>query len=243
MRTDDRMINSKRAIAIIPARAGSQGLPGKNIRELCGKPLIAWTIDKAKKSRHLDEIVVTTDGEEIAAVSRRHGAAAPFLRPAELSTATAPTLVAVEHALGSYRQRGQEFEYTVLLEPTSPLREDDDIDRMLALLDAHASDFDSIVSLGGVAEHPAIVKRFDGRSISPFCPELAQTTRRQDNESAWFPYGVAYIVKTASLLKERTFYTNRCLGFPIRRYQTSEIDDIYDFLCAEAVMRHEWGLK
>ena len=237
------MINSKRAIAIIPARAGSQGLPGKNIRELCGKPLIAWTIDKAKKSQYLDEVVVTTDSEEIAAVAKRYGAAAPFLRPAELATATAPTLAAVEHALGYYRQRGQEFAYTVLLEPTSPLREDDDIDRMLTLLDDHAAEFDSIVSLGEVAEHPAIVKRFDGRAIGPFCPELAHTTRRQDNESAWFPYGVAYIVKTASLLTERTFYTNRCLGFPIRRYQNYEIDDIYDFLCTEAVMRHEWQLK
>ena len=237
------MINSKRAIAIVPARGGSRGLPGKNIRELCGKPLIAWTIDKAKKSRHIDEVLVTTDSEEIAGVARRYGAAAPVLRPAELATATAPTLAAVEHALAYYRQRGQEFDYTVLLEPTSPLREDDDIDRMLGLLDEHSADFDSIVSLGEVAEHPAIVKRFDGRSIAGFCPELAQTTRRQDNESAWFPYGVAYIVKTRSLLAERTFYTSRCMGFPIRRYQKYEIDDLYDFLCAEAVMRHEWGLK
>ena len=233
------MISNRSAIAIIPARGGSQGLPGKNIRELCGKPLIAWTIETARKSRHVDEVMVTTDSEEIAAIARQYGAAVPFLRPAELATSTAPTIAAVEHALDHYRDRQQrQFDYTVLLEPTSPLREDDDIDRMLAALDAQASQFDSIVSVGQVAEHPAIVKRFGGGAVTPFCPDLAHTTRRQDNEPAWFPYGVAYIVKTASLLEERTFYTRRCMGFAIQRHQNYEIDDLYDFVCVEAVMRH-----
>lgn len=237
------MISDKRAIAIIPARGGSQGLPGKNIRELCGKPLIAWTIEAARKSRHLDEIMVTTDSEDIAAVAAQYGAAVPFLRPAELATSTAPTIAAVEHALTHYREHEQRhFDYTVLLEPTSPLREDDDIDRMLASLDAQAAQFDSIVSVGQVAEHPAIIKRFAGGAITPFSPDLATTTRRQDNEPAWFPYGVGYIVKTASLLAERTFYTRRCMGFAVRRYQNYEIDDIYDFLCVEAVLRHQRGL-
>jgi CMP-N-acetylneuraminic acid synthetase len=237
------MISDKRAIAIIPARGGSQGLPGKNIRELCGKPLIAWTIEKARRSRHLDEILVTTDSQQIAEVAARYGASVPFLRPAELATATATTLSAVEHALSHYRERGQHFDYVVLLEPTSPLREDDDIDRMLSLLDEQREQFDSIVSVGEVAEHPAIVKRLNGTVVTPFCPDLAGTTRRQDNEPAWFPYGVAYIVKTAQLLAERTFYTRRCMGYAIKRYQNYEIDDIYDFLCVEAVMRHEWDPK
>jgi CMP-N,N'-diacetyllegionaminic acid synthase len=237
------MINSRSAIAIIPARGGSVGLPGKNLRELWGKPLIAWTIEKAAKSRFLDHILVTTDSEEIADVARRHGAEVPFLRPAELATATALTIDAVQHALGYYRDRlGDEFDYTVLLEPTSPLREDDDIDRMLGALDTNAGRFDSIVSVGEVAEHPSVLKRLDGDAISPFCPELAPTVRRQDNEPAWFPYGVAYMAKTASLLAERTFYTRRCMGFPIRRYQNYEIDSIHDFVCVEAIMRHEWSL-
>ena len=237
------MINDKRVIAIIPARGGSRGLPGKNIRELCGKPLIAWSVEKAKKSRYLDEVLVTTDSEDIGEVASRYGASVPFLRPAELATATATTLAAVEHALAFYADtRGESFDYVALLEPTSPLREDDDIDRMLATLDEHRGDFDAIVSVGEVAEHPSIVKRLAGRSITAFCPELASTTRRQDNEPAWFPYGVAYIVKTERLLAERTFYPRRCMGFPIKRYQNYEIDDIYDFLCAEAVMKHEWRL-
>ena len=92
-----------------------------------------------------------------------------------------------------------------------------------------------------MTEHPSIMKRLVGVSIEPFCHELAQTTRRQDNASAYFPFGVAYIAKTDVLLEENTFYTRRCTYFLIKRYQNYEIDDIYNFLCAEGVMKHEWG--
>lgn len=238
------MINNKRVLAIIPARGGSKGLPGKNIRELCGKPLIAWSIEKAKKSRHLDIVLVTTDSPEIADVSRRYGAAVPFLRPAELATDHASTYEVIRHALAHYRAtEGLEFDYTVLLEPTSPLREDDDIDRMLAALDTRADEFDAIVSVGQVTEHPSIMKRLVGDRMEPFCPELAQMTRRQDHAPAYFPFGVAYIAKTHVLLEENTFYTRRCMSFQIKRYQNYEIDDIYDLLCVENLMKHEWKLE
>jgi CMP-N,N'-diacetyllegionaminic acid synthase len=237
------MINGKRVLAVIPARSGSKGLPGKNIRELCGKPLIAWSIEKAKKSRHLDEVLVTTDSPDIADISRQYGAQAPFLRPAELATDHASTYDVIRHALAYYREtEGREFNYVVLLEPTSPLREDDDIDRMLETLDARADQCDAIVSVGQVSEHPSIMKRLVGERMEPFCPELGQTTRRQDNAPAYFPYGVAYIAKTPALLEENTFYTRRCMAFPIRRYQNYEIDDLYDFLCVESVMKQEWRL-
>ena len=239
------MINGKRVLAIIPARGGSKGLPRKNIRDLCGKPLVAWSIEKAKRSRHLDVVLVTTDSQEIADVARQYGAAVPFLRPGDLATDHASTYDVICHALAHYRTgEGREFDYTVLLEPTSPLREDDDVDRMLQALDARADEFDAIVSLGRVGEHPSIMKRVhdDGR-IEPFCPELAQTTRRQDNAPAYFPFGVAYIAKTRALLDENTFYTRRCMAFRIKRYQNYEIDDIYDWNCVESVMRQEWGLK
>jgi CMP-N,N'-diacetyllegionaminic acid synthase len=238
------MINNKSVIAIIPARGGSKGLPGKNIRDLCGKPLIAWTIEKALKSQYLDAVVVTTDAQEIADIAILHGAEAPFLRPPELASDTATTLQAVEHLLGYYRDvKGQAFDYVVLLEPTSPLREDNDIDRALATLHENAADFDGIITLGEVNEHPSIIKRLDGPRISPFCPDLVQTTRRQDNIPAYFPFGVAYIVKTDALLGEQTFYVDRTMGFPIQRYQAYEIDDIYDFLCVESIMRYKWGVK
>jgi CMP-N-acetylneuraminic acid synthetase len=215
-------------------------LPGKNIRTLCGKPLIAWSIESARKSRYVDEVMVSTDGEDIASVAAQFGARVPFRRPAELAGDEATTLSAVEHALGYYgAQLGRRFDVLVLLEPTSPLREDDDIDNMLERLVARWDDFDSIISLGEVREHPSIMKRLQGDVMAPYCDGLLRTTRRQDNPPAYFPYGVAYIVKVHSLLSEQTFYTGRCCYYLIKRYQAYEIDDLHDFICVEAVMKHE----
>jgi CMP-N,N'-diacetyllegionaminic acid synthase len=238
------MINGKPVIAIIPARGGSKGLPGKNIRDLCGKPLIAWTIEKAKKSKYLDVILVTTDSQEIAGIAKKYGADVPFLRPSDLAGDRVPTYDVIFHGLTYYREaQGREFEYTVLLEPTSPLREDEDVDRMLETLDQRAEIFDAIVSVGEVSEHPSIMKRLVGDRMEPYCSELTQTARRQDNVPAYFPYGVAYIAKTAALLRENTFYMRRCLPFVIKRYQNYEIDDVYGFLCVESVMKYEWGIE
>lgn len=236
------MIKGKKVLAVIPARGGSKGLPGKNVREMCGKPLIAWTIEKAKKSDYLDTILVTTDSQEIADIAKRFGAYVPFIRPAKYATDKASTYDVIRHALSYLKDvERKQFDLVVLLEPTSPLREDDDIDRMLEQLVARITEFDSIVSIGEVTEHPSIMKRLVGDRIEPFCPELAQTTRRQDNAPAYFPFGVAYIAKTDVLLEENTFYTRRCTYFTIKRYQNYEIDDIYNFLCAESVMKYEWG--
>lgn len=238
------MIEDKKILAIVPARGGSKGLPGKNILNICGKPLIYWSIAKAKKSRYLDMVLVTTDCKAIADVAKRYGAHVPFLRPSELATDYSSTYDAIRHALTYLSHSEQrQFDYVVLLEPTSPLREDDDIDRMLEKLIAHKSEFDSIVSVGEVGEHPSLLKRLVGERVEPFCPEIPQTNRRQDNEPAYFPYGVAYIAKTNALLEQNTFYTARCMHFVIKHYQKVEIDDIYDFLCAENIMKHEWGLK
>lgn len=238
------MIDGKKVLAIIPARGGSKGLPKKNILQLCGKPLIAWSIEKAKKSRYLDVVLLTTDCREIADVASHFGADVPFLRPTNLATDQASTYDVVCHALAHYRaSEGLEFHYTVLMEPTSPLREDDDIDRMLEMLDKRADLFDSIVSVGEVTQHPAVMKRLVGDSMEPFCLGLVQTNRRQDNAPAYFPFGVGYIAKTTALLEQNTFYTRRCMPFPIKRYQNYEIDDIYDFLCVESVMKYEWRLE
>lgn len=237
------MITGKKVLAIIPARGGSKGLPGKNIREMCGKPLIAWSIEKAKKSRYLDTILVTTDSQAIVDISRRFGAYVPFIRPAEYASDKASTYDVIRHTLAYLKDtERKEFDFIVLLEPTSPLREDDDIDQMLELLISRVANFDSIVSIGEVTEHPSIMKRLNGEYIEPFCLELEQTTRRQDNAPAYFPFGVAYIAKTDALLEENTFYTRRCTYFPIKRYQNYEIDDIYNFLCVESVMKHEWRI-
>tara|TARA_B100000768_G_scaffold142899_1_gene134908 strand:- start:587 stop:1303 length:717 start_codon:yes stop_codon:yes gene_type:complete len=237
------VISGKSILAIIPARGGSKGLPGKNTRPLCGKPLIGWSIEQAKKSCYLDTILVSTDSQKIADIAQSFGAYVPFIRPAEFATDQSSTYDVIRHALSYFKDtESKEFDFVVLLEPTSPLRENDDIDKMLELIVARQDEFDSIVSIGEVTEHPSIMKRLVGDGIEPFCPELAQTTRRQENTPAYFPFGVAYIAKTNSLLEENTFYTRRCMYFLIKRYQNYEIDDIYHFKCIESIMKHEWGL-
>lgn len=239
------MYKNKTFLAIIPARGGSKGLPGKNIKVLCEKPLIAWSIEAGLKSNYLDEVMVTTDCEDIAEVAKQYGANVPFLRPNELAGDSATTFDAIKHTIDYYKNElKKEFDYIVLLEPTSPLREEGDIDKMIEKIIKNEDNFDSIVSIGEVTEHPSIMKQIvNENNISPFCTELEQTTRRQDNKKAYFPYGVAYIVKTKSLLEEETFYTARNTFYEIKRYQCYEIDDIYDFLAIENIMKYEWSLK
>ena len=238
------MIGNKTVLGLIPARGGSKGLPGKNIRPLCGKPLIAWSIEKANLSKYLDMVLVTTDCQHIAGVAREYGAYVPFLRPSQFATDQSSTYDAIRHAI-EYLQlkEAKKFDFIALIEPTSPLREDDDIDLMMEHLYMMSADFDSIISIGEVDEHPSIVRRVEGTKLYPFSSELLQNNRRQDNEPAYFPYGVAYIAKTDVLLAKNTFYTQRCTYFKIKRYQRYEIDDIYNFLCVERIMQYEWGLQ
>lgn len=237
------MINGKKVIAVIPARGGSKGLPRKNILDICGKPLLSWTIEKAKKSKFLDETIVSTDDEEIADIAKSYGGVVPFIRPAYLAEDQSKTVDVVKHCLDFMRSAENEsFSYTLLLEPTSPLREDTDIDNIIATLDRLSDDFDSLVTVGQVSEHPALMKRINSNSIEMFYPTPDINSRRQDLEPAYFPYGVGYMVKTDKLIEEGTFHTKRCTYFLIQKYQNYEIDDLYDFICVENIMKTEWGL-
>jgi CMP-N,N'-diacetyllegionaminic acid synthase len=238
------MIDGKSVLALIPARGGSKGLPGKNAKILCGKPLIVWSIEKAKLSKYIDMVLVSTDDVEIAEISNAAGAYVPFFRPAKLATDQSTTIDVVRHSIEFLeKNKGFSFDYVVLLEPTSPLRGDNDIDEILKKLHANSANFDSIISVGEVNEHPSIVKRVNGLLLEEFCENLPKTLRRQDNDPAFFPYGVAYITKTGALLAENTFYTKRCTSFKIKDYQKYEIDDIYDFVCVESIMKYEWKVK
>jgi CMP-N,N'-diacetyllegionaminic acid synthase len=238
------MYQDKSFLAIIPARGGSKGLPGKNIKPICGKPLIAWTIEAGLGSQYIDEVMVTTDSEEIADVARDFGASVPFLRPAELASDTATSFDAVKQVIDFYeRELHKRFDYVVLLEPTSPLREKNDLDAMIEKIYLVNDECDAIVSLGEVHEHPSIMKKIVGNAIEPYVKELVMASRRQDNVVAYFPYGVGYIVKIKTLLEEKTFYPKRTTHHLIKRHQCYEIDDVYDFIAIENIMKYEWSLK
>lgn len=231
------MYASKSILGIIPARAGSKGIPKKNLRPIAGQPLICWTIEQCRKSRFLDKVVVSTDGEEIADVSRSAGADVPFLRPVAFAADSSPTSDVVLHALEFFENIGEYYDFVAILEPTSPLRKPTDIDRGIQTL-AESEGADTLVTVGEVhTEHPLIVKRIENNRVVPYMPETRRIYQRQQADKAFFPYGVLYLSRCRVFKKSKTFYTEKTLPLLIDRWQNYEIDDETDFLVVENLIK------
>lgn len=232
------MIDGKSILAIIPARGGSKGLPGKNIKELCGKPLLVWSIEQALKSEHIDNIVVSTDSEKIAKIAKKAGANVPFLRPAKLAANDSPTSDAILHVLEQLGIMGKCYDYVALLEPTSPLRKPNDIDDAISMI-IQNTDADCLVSVGEVhMEHPMIVKKISEKGfVAPYISNIATIHQRQQADEAYFPYGVIYISKIPEFKKKQAFYTKKTIPYFIERWQNYEIDDELDFMIIEQIMK------
>src|SRR4030042_144594 len=231
------MYRNKRILAIIPARGGSKRLPGKNIKILCGKPLIGWTIEQAKSSKYIDDIFVSTDYRSIADIAEQFGIKVPFLRPEELSKDSSSSMDVVEHVLKVYKRSNQLFDFIILLEPTSPLRKKGDIDSAIEILFDN-QEADGIISLGEIhLEHPMIVKRINkiGRLV-PYFKDIKKIYQRQQADKAYFPYGVIYMVKTTVFEEKKAFYTENVIPFLIERWQNYEIDDQIDFEIIEVLL-------
>jgi CMP-N-acetylneuraminic acid synthetase len=233
------MYKNKKILALIPARGGSKGLPGKNLIKLMGKPLIAWTIGQAIASRYIDRVVVSTESKEIAAVAKKYGAEIPFMRPGELATDKAGSMDVIFHAIGFFKARKINYDYLVFLEPTSPLRGDSDLDKAIKTLICNSSTADSLVSVGEIKlESPYIAKTIDKGYVAPLIRKDAKKIfQRQQLSKTYFPYGVIYASKVDALLEKRTFYNDRTIPYYIERWQNYEIDDIYDLRCIEAVLK------
>jgi len=232
------MIHGEKALGLILARGGSKGLPGKNIRPLRGKPLVAWTVEVAKQSKYLDAVVISTDSSDIARAAEAAGAEVPFLRPAELASDTATSIDAILHALSFLQAQNRHYDYLVLLEPTSPLREVSDIDDALDTL--AASKALSIVSVcQATTIHPAFMYFMgEGGALRPFLPDAAVGLRRQDTSPVFFLEGTVYAARTSSIAERRSFYHDQTIGFEVPKWKSLEIDDEIDFLHVEAVMKH-----
>lgn len=233
------MYKGKKILAMIPARGGSKGLPGKNVRPLLGKPLIGWTVGQALASRCLDRVIADTDSPAIAAAAKKHGAEVPYLRPARLAGDKARIVDVVLHALDFFEARGEKYDYFLLLEPTSPLRKAGDIDRAIKTLVDAGNKADSLVSVGAIAlEHPAYAKKINARGrVEPYCPGLLAAGNRQGLAKAYFPYGVVYLSSVKFIRSSGQVYGGRLLPMEVERWQNYEINDIYDFRCVEAVMK------
>ena len=180
LKTNSMAIEVGKILAVIPARGGSKGIPGKNIIELAGKPLLAWSIEAVLDSQIVDKVLVSTDDHNIAKMAKKFGAEVPFLRPQSLSEDQSASIDVVLHAVDFLEQSGEVYDIVIMVEPTSPLRTGNDI--VNAIRDLKSSDFSSIVSVVKIEScHPAFLyKMQDNNGITPLTGKQPNNVRRQD---------------------------------------------------------------
>jgi N-acylneuraminate cytidylyltransferase/CMP-N,N'-diacetyllegionaminic acid synthase len=233
------MIGDSRVLAIVPARRGSKGLPLKNIRPLGGKPLLAWPIEAARAARCVDRVIISTDCPEFAQAAVAAGADAPFLRPAELASDTAPSSGFINHAIDTLAAQGDSYDYVLLLEPTSPLTEAGDIDAALELLAAQRDLGDAIVGVTElVVGHPEFAVRLNDEGlVRPISADsFGAVRRRQEVPTLYGLDGSLYASDIKAFQREGSFYHDRTLPFVTPRWKSLEVDDLVDFICIEAIL-------
>jgi N-acylneuraminate cytidylyltransferase len=216
------VIGAKRVLAVVPARGGSKGLPGKNILPVGGRPLLAWTTGAALAARALDRIVVSSDSDPILAAARACGVVA-LRRPAELATDTATTLDVVLHALDACPGH----DVVVVLQPTSPLRTAADIDGALERFAASAAP--SCVSVCEAEQSPYWMYRLgDGQTMLPIIDGPSQATRRQDLPPVYVLNGAVYVADTGWLRTTRAFVAAGTVAHVMPRERSLDIDTADD---------------
>lgn len=225
------MYTNKTFLAIIPARGGSKRLSRKNILDLCGKPLIAYTIEAALKSKYIDKVIVSSDDEEILNISSNFGADI-IKRPYELANDTATTFDAIKHTIANV----EKYDYIVLLQPTSPLRNEKHIDEAIQLLEKKKAD--AIVSVCEMEHSPLWSNTLpkDG-NMNNFLRDEVLNKRSQDLEKYYRVNGAVYICKTDKLLENKSFFLkDNIFAYIMDRKSSIDIDEEVDFLFAQRVI-------
>ncbi len=223
-------------LAIIPARSGSKGVKDKNIRELSGKPLLAYSIDAAQKSGLFQEVMVSTDSEKYAAIAKECGATVPFLRSEAASTDSADSWSVVREVLSGYREAGQQFDTVCLLQPTSPLRTAEDIIGAYALLDERMAD--AVTSVCELDHSPLWSMTLDeNQSLREFRQQLANVPRQilpqyYRLNGAIYIRKIVYMDNSVELLSENEF------AYVMSRKHSVDIDTMDDFIMAKVFMEN-----
>jgi CMP-N,N'-diacetyllegionaminic acid synthase len=218
-------------LGIIPARSGSKRLPKKNIRQLAGKPLIAWSIEAALDSKALSRLIVSTDSEEIAAIAKKYGAEAPFLRPADIATDTATSVEVARHALDFLASQNKTLPaYTLLLQPTSPLRTAQDIIECVNIM--NETSCDAVVSVFALTHSPAALKTISKTGNL----ENLFSGADPSSKTMYMLNGALYLIKTKVLLEKNTFCPDGCKPYLMPKERSADIDDEADFFAAEKFM-------
>jgi N-acylneuraminate cytidylyltransferase len=227
------VIENKSVLAIIPARGGSKGVPRKNIRDVAGKPLIAWTIEEANKSRYIDRLVVSTDDQEIADIAMQWGGDVPFMRPDELAQDDTPGIAPVIHMLTTIQPA---YELVVLLQPTSPLRTVEDIDGAINLMIARKAN--ACVSVVEPDKSPYWM--YSLTRSGKLLPLLSGNYAcRQDIPSVYALNGAVYVAEINWLISMQTFITEETVAFIMPKERSIDIDTNIDLILANELLSNQ----
>ena len=224
-------------VAIIPARGGSKGIPKKNIKELCGKPLIAYIIETALKVRELDRVIVSTEDKEIAEIAKKYGADVPFMRPEELAKDETPTLPVLQHAV-KYLEEKEDYrpDIVVLLYATSPLLRAERISEAIKML--KEEEFDSVLSVAEDRGHYWIEKNGGYKKLYPKVPKNRQFIKPLFKEN-----GAIYICKRDILMEQNEIVGGKIGFLVMKRDESIDIDELQDFEFAEFLMNRRYKGK
>lgn len=225
------MYKNKTFLAIVPARGGSKRLPRKNLLDLAGKPLIAWSIEAGLRSKYIDKVLVTSDDDEILKVSTAYGSDT-IKRPAELASDTSTTFDAIKHAIDN----AQMYDYIVLLQPTSPLRNEKHIDEAIELL--MKKDAEAVISVSEMDHSPLWSNTLpENMNMNGFLRDEVLNKRSQDLEKYYRINGAIYICKTERLLEEKNFFLkNNIYAYSMNRESSVDIDEKIDFDFAKVIL-------
>ena len=225
-----------RNIAIIPARSGSKGLKDKNIRDLNGKPLLAYTIEAALKSKCFDVVMVSTDSKKYAKIAKEYGAVAPFLRSEETSKDNSSPWDVCKEVLDRYKKMGEEFDTFALLQPTSPLRNAKDIRNAYEELKEKKAN--AVVSMCELECSMHLVNTLPkSLSMKGFISQEQYNKRRQDIRKYYHFNGAIYISKVKTFYKHMNIYDDKCYAYIMDRNRSYDIDDKDDYKIVEALMK------
>lgn len=230
------MYERNKILSVIPARGGSKGIKDKNIIDLCGKPLIAYTIEEAMKSKFIDDVIISTDSRRIAEICTRYGAEIPFIRPVELALDRSKSIDVVLHAIKALKDNGRVYDCIVLLQPTQPLRIVEDIDLAIETFYRHGKK--GVVSISKVEDHPILMRTISGNGELQPLLNMSSTCRRQDMPDYYKVNGCVY-VNAVDAIDEKTSFNDNPIPCLMPEERSVDIDELKDLRIAKALMRRE----
>jgi CMP-N,N'-diacetyllegionaminic acid synthase len=228
-----------RVLGIVTARSGSKGIPGKNLRPVCGKPLLQYTAEAALAAKRLTRVVLSTDSDEIAEAGRRRGLEVPFMRPAELAKDDTPHVPVLQDVVRRLEQTGDRYDAILTLQPTNPLRLPSDIDGAIELLEKSGAD--SVISFVPVGEkHPARMKFIDadGRVTDPPFAEKFEGQRRQELPKLFLREGSIYLTRRDVLMNQNSIKGRDCRAWLMPEDRACNVDSPFDLFLVEQMLKY-----